>query len=304
MMKTRIFAVLSWVLITGCSSASKKPPVFEPTPEAAASSATDSKSAETSAKSVTPSEVKPISSDPVIAENEQLRSHVFKLTNRIESLETKLNTLTDKVDVTRANFELIQTQKHQKSLPTETKASAPSLKASPIAKMPSDTLNGKFKVLNASNDPEAGFANDEPIQSYRNAMVQFQAGKYPNSILSFSAFLEKFPDHPLAGAAQFYSGESYFKQKEYKLAIQEFQKVLTSYDRSTHISETLRQIARAEEHANLMSEATKHRQLLSSLFPQSPAAAAPQSQEAEISNANESTPQESNAPEKSHGLPE
>lgn len=121
-------------------------------------------------------------------------------------------------------------------------------------------------------DPEAGFANDEAIQAYRKAMVLFQAQKFPESILGFSSFLEGHPDHALAGSAQFYLGEAYFKQREYTLALKEYQRVLTSYDRSSRVADTLKQMAEAEDLLKRPQEASRHRQLLTSLFPQSPAA--------------------------------
>jgi hypothetical protein len=48
--------------------------------------------------------------------------------------------------------------------------------------------------------------------------------------------------------------------------------VLTSYDRSPHISDTLRDLAATEDALGLREQAARHRQLLSSLFAQSPAA--------------------------------
>jgi tetratricopeptide (TPR) repeat protein len=103
-------------------------------------------------------------------------------------------------------------------------------------------------------------------------MILFKAKKFPESMLAFSSFIERYADHPLAGSAQFYVGECYYRQKEYKLAVVEYQRVLTSYDRSGSLPETLKQMAQAEEHLAQAEDALKHRQLLLSLFPQSPAA--------------------------------
>jgi hypothetical protein len=47
--------------------------------------------------------------------------------------------------------------------------------------------------------------------------------------------------------------------------------VLTSYDRSSHISHTLRRMAECEEQLKMTDAAARHRQQLSALFPQSPA---------------------------------
>jgi tol-pal system protein YbgF len=104
-------------------------------------------------------------------------------------------------------------------------------------------------------------------------MVLFSSGSYSDAILAFSKFIEVYPDHPLAGNAQYYVGESYFKQKEYRLAIEEFDRVLTSYDRSSHVASTLLRMSQAEEELKKPEDAKKHKMALVSLFPQSTEAA-------------------------------
>jgi tetratricopeptide (TPR) repeat protein len=122
------------------------------------------------------------------------------------------------------------------------------------------------------DDAEAAFTSNEPVRKYRQAMILFQSHNYPDASLGFSAFVDQYPDHALAGSAQYFLGESYFKQKEYKLAARELGRVITTYDRSTHIAETLRDLSISEAKIGMPEEAARHRQLLTSLFPHSPAA--------------------------------
>ncbi len=137
---------------------------------------------------------------------------------------------------------------------------------------PADGAGTAVTAAAVGGSVEAGFINDAPVQSYRKALIQLQAKQHPESILGFSAFLEKYPDHPLAGSAQFYLGEAYYAQREYKLALREYQRVLTSYDRSPRVADTLKQMAEIEDQIQKPREASRHRQTLTSLFPQSPAA--------------------------------
>jgi len=150
---------------------------------------------------------------------------------------------------------------------------APSKMATtPVIPHPSE---GKGKPIQpvASADPaESGYSNDPVIQNFRKAMLLFRGNKLPDSMLAFSGIVEQNPDHPLAGVAQYYVGESYFAQKEYRLAAQEYQRVLTSYDRSPNVSHALLRFAECQEFLKNREEAAKNRQLLTSLFPQSPAA--------------------------------
>ncbi len=204
---------------------------------------------------------------------------LIELSNRVQALESKLASLDDKINATRPLPDFASNTK-QKSSPTE------------VITHPAADLGTPIITPPLPHDPEIGFIHDDAVESYRKSMILFQGQTYPEAILSFSDFMEKFPDHILAGSAQFYIGESYLKQKEYKLAIQEFQRVLSSYDRSSHIADTLHEIASAEDSLKQTREAAGHRQLLTSLFPHSPAAWVTKNQNSEVFNQEEAKPKE------------
>jgi TolA-binding protein len=196
------------------------------------------------------------------SQQEEIQKLMADLNTRLQSMETKLVSLNDKVDSTRLSLDQLASRQTQKQVE--------------VIEHPSEQSGAPALIKTAPQDPEAGLAHDDVIQTFRKAMIFFQGQKYPEAILAFSGFLEKSPDHPLAGSAQYYVAESYMLQKEYKLAEQEFHRMLTSYDRSIHIADALRQLAIAEENLKKPQEAAKHRQQLTSLFPQSPAARLPQ----------------------------
>lgn len=198
-------------------------------------------------------------SQDTVSQNE-LKNTITTLTSRLDTLELKLTSLNDKFEITQNRVNNLSG--YQKSKLTPIISTPTSQTGVPIEEIPTLKTNA-----------ESEFSLRNPmIESYRQALVLYQTKKYPESILAFSAFLEKYPDHPLAGSAQFYVGDSYLKQKEFKLALQEFNHVLVSYDRSRHVPETLKQMALAEDALQQTDEAAKHRHLLTSLFPQSPAA--------------------------------
>lgn len=175
--------------------------------------------------------------------NEELRTIIQNLQIRINTLETKLSQI--------------------QSLQENAKPS--------VILHPAEHRGSKISETPIPSDPEGGFINDASVQDFRKAMILFQAQKNAEAALALSTFVENYPDHPLAGSAQFFVGESYFRQKEYKLALHEYERVLTTYDRSPHISFTLQRIADTEDYLQMKEAATKHRQLLASLFPHSPA---------------------------------
>lgn len=189
-----------------------------------------------------------------------MQAALNSMTSRLDSIETRMGSLNDKVIGSQNSLEMLMS--NRKAL------------ASPVRSHPSDDAGTDTPVRAADSDPEAGFVADSAIQEYRKGAILLEAQKYPEALLVFSSFVERYPDHPLAGSAQYNIGKSYFKQKEYKLALRELERVLTSYDRSPHISDTLKHLAETEDALKMPEQATRHRQLLTSLFAQSPAASA------------------------------
>jgi TolA-binding protein len=204
----------------------------------------------------------------------ELKNQVGTLTGRLESLETKLSSMNDKVDKTQNSLEtLTSTQKHRTTPTKQDDSSTEKINSTGVAQHPSEGAGVPVEPMLDESDPESGFVSDSIVSDYRQAKILFDAQKYPEAILAFSAFVQHNTDHVLAGSAQFYVGESYFRQKEYRLALREFQRVLTSYDRSSHLPEALKQIAATETILQNGNDAAKHQQQLLSLFPNSPAVA-------------------------------
>jgi len=227
-------------------------------------------------------------SPPLVETDQKIYALLNGIQNHIQNLETKITSLDTKLES--------KLDPRLRNLAATSKG---------ILHHPSENLGTLAKPLPALHDPEAGFVNDNAVQNFRKAMILFQGQKYPESVLAFSSFLEQVPDHPLAGSAQFYIGQAYMKQKEFKLALKEFQRVLTSYDRSTHVADTLKEMATAEESLKLQADAHKHRQLLSSLFPQSPAASSqiPSSTEKETETEPKTEPASTSLPPSAVEIP-
>ena len=203
----------------------------------------------------TPPETSPTAQTPGAGPNapsgEEIQKTLSELESRVQAVESKLTSFNDKLNQSRA--------------PTSTATTV-------VTPPPAQNQGIPVTTVLPTDDPEKGFNHDEPVQAFQKAMTLFQAQQYPESVLAFSDFLERFPDHVIAGTAQYYVGNAYHKQKEYQLALQEFHRVLASYPQSTHVADTLEKMASAEDALKQTEKAAKHRQQLSSLFPHSPAA--------------------------------
>jgi TolA-binding protein len=173
-----------------------------------------------------------------------LQAQVVALSPRLDSMESKLVALTPQPP-----------------------------KMAGVTAHPSEGIGRTISPPPSIGDPEPGFMNDEAVQDYRRGMLLYEAHKLSDAGVAFNSFLEKYPDHPFAGAALFYMGECSFGEKNYAKAYDEFQRVLMTYDRSSHVADTLRDLAEVEEQMHKSQDAARHRHLLTSLFPASPAIA-------------------------------
>jgi tol-pal system protein YbgF len=73
-----------------------------------------------------------------------------------------------------------------------------------------------------AREPRAG----GPEEAYAAALATFRAREHGQAVLDFLDFVAKYPKHPLAGNAQYWVGEAYYVQRDYRQALVEFQKVV------------------------------------------------------------------------------
>ena len=79
-----------------------------------------------------------------------------------------------------------------------------------------------------AQDPETNTSDTV----YNKGLAAYKANKYKEAYSAFSSYLEKNRTAPLAPNARFWLGECLFQQKEFELAILEYQKVLADYPKS------------------------------------------------------------------------
>ncbi|MXN65400.1 tol-pal system protein YbgF [Stappia sp. GBMRC 2046] len=83
-----------------------------------------------------------------------------------------------------------------------------------------DPIGDQVAALEPSGDPQA---------TYNVAYDAILSGDYRGAETGFMRFLADFPDHSLAGNAQFWLGESYYAQGRYRDAADAFLKSYTDY---------------------------------------------------------------------------
>jgi tol-pal system protein YbgF len=71
----------------------------------------------------------------------------------------------------------------------------------------------------------AAKSGGNPEQEYAAALATYRAREHGQAVIDFLDFMAKYPKHPLAANAQYWIGEAYWAQRDYRQALVEFEKV-------------------------------------------------------------------------------
>jgi len=175
---------------------------------------------------------------------------VAVLTRQVDSLSETLTTLTGRVDELGARLDALNRQLRPTSPPTlstpaaprppaalSQPSAAPGAPSGPVAAVPSRPTTGSL----------------QPQDIYQAAYIDFSKGSYSLAIAGFREFLRRYPDHELAGSAQYWIGEAYLSlargfadstqgdkaAESLEQAVQEFKKVLANYPRADKVPTAL-----------------------------------------------------------------
>lgn len=105
-----------------------------------------------------------------------------------------------------------------------------------MAEMQNTLQSLDIKVAGGASNPTSGGgpAGSPPSADvlYSNALRDITGGKYDLARQEFQDYLKYYPETDLASNAQFYLGEIFFAQKQYKEAVIEYDRVLENYPKS------------------------------------------------------------------------
>lgn len=104
---------------------------------------------------------------------------------------------------------------------------------------------------------------------YDQAYGDYTRGRYEIARQGFQEYLKAYPTSDLSDDARYWIGETYFNQKDYPAAINEFARVTTDYPASEKMPASLYKLGRCYELAGNQPKATQHYQDLIAKFPNS-----------------------------------
>ena len=156
---------------------------------------------------------------------------------RLDTMSTQVQGLSDNLEEIKSrlgklNQQLVDLQNTVQSLDAKISGTAPAGSPAPGSTVPNPTAGGgSVPPAGSSAVPPSGPAPSADTL-YSNGLRDITSGKYDLARQEFQDYLHFYGDTDLASNAQFYLGEIAFSQKNYDLAVGEYDKVLTNYPKS------------------------------------------------------------------------
>jgi tol-pal system protein YbgF len=155
--------------------------------------------------------------DPVYVEDRlnQLQQAISLLTGQIEQLQYRNQQLQQQMEKMQADYEFRLEQ-------VEKGGGRPG--AAPSARPTAPPT--------AAAAPQAAAATGAADQVYNDAFKKLQDGDYAGAEKGFRTFVQRNPQHALAGNAQYWLGETYYARRDYQNAMTAFAEGYKAYKTS------------------------------------------------------------------------
>ncbi|MCA3561205.1 MAG: tol-pal system protein YbgF [Aestuariivirga sp.] len=98
---------------------------------------------------------------------------------------------------------------------------------------------GDDSIETVSLQPDAATQTETPESLYERSNESLLRRQYGDAEAGFSTFLSKYPDHSLAGSAQYWLGETYYAQNDYQRAAANFLQGYKKYPASRRAPDSL-----------------------------------------------------------------
>jgi len=162
-----------------------------------------------------------------------LTGRVEELTHRVDQTSQDLQNFKSDVDL---RFKDLQANG---AAPGAAPAGAPASAGAPAELAPPSSANGAKPAQQAAAAPTVTLPNGTPQVQYDFAIDLLKRGQFPQARDALKQFLADHPKDALAGNAQYWLGETYYVQGQYKDAADSFLKGYTTYSKSPKAPDSL-----------------------------------------------------------------
>jgi len=202
---------------------------------------------------------------------DQLRSETAALRGDIEQLRHDTDSSASRqkelyVDVDKRLQSLEQAERGAAFTPPPQALSSPPASCSPPPRSAPPVAAAGGAVAAA---PKPGVSDK---QAYQTAFDLLQARKYDEAAKAFTQFLSGYASSPLADNAQYWLAQSHYVQRQFNVALPEFQKVLDKYPQSSKLPDALLKVGYCQSELGIKSAARTALQQVMRQFPDTTAA--------------------------------
>ncbi len=173
--------------------------------------------------------INPASAQSVAVQMGQFDENLRKAVGKIDELEYKIKILNERLDVMNKDIDMRFKMYEGKPLSGGGMGAAdttPKKFDAPVANgAPASILGGAV----SKGEDLAPVKTQSAEDIYKQGMTAINAGNNEEAAQKFTALMTKYPEHKLAGNAQYWLGEAYYAQKDYAKAAVAFGKGLEKY---------------------------------------------------------------------------
>ena len=172
---------------------------------------------------------------------------LLDLSNQIEQARADLRSVHDRID--QMNHEIEQSRRQNRDLYADLDARVKKLEAAASTPAGAPAAAGTSEGA-AGSDAAAGATTDAAAAdqaSYLAALDLLKNGKFDEATAAFKRFLADHPQSDLADNAQYWLGEAYYVNRDFKAALQAFQAVVDNYGQSRKLPDAMLKIGYCDD---------------------------------------------------------
>ena len=206
-----------------------------------------------------------------------LENQLTEMTGALEQMAHRISQLEEQVK--KVNFdasfrlnELEEKMQNLSNLSSSTIGSIQGQTSAPVQEKPSETAEVKKNKETEKKQEQTALtsATADPQKMYDDAYQSLVKTEYDTAQEKLAAFLKQFPEHSLAGNAQYWLGETYYVQGQYGQAAVQFAEGFKKYKTSIKGPDNLLKLGMSMQKLDKKKEACTAFRSLKKEFPKAP----------------------------------
>ena len=208
-----------------------------------------------------------------------------QLVNQLQQMQSQMRDMQGQIEELQHQLQLLQDKSKDQYLDLDSRVgrleAANKTGVSPASSGSAPASSGTTGAGSASGSATVQATAAKPLPaadqaamqaSYDAAFKTLRGGDYVGASRQFRAFIEKYPNQPLAGNAYYWLGETYYVTTNYKVALEAFQQLLGRFPQSEKAPDALLKIGYCQYELKQVADAKATLGMVVSKYPTSRAA--------------------------------